>query len=150
MLLCDRPHRIDRNLPLLAQLAEDTLAQRLVGHQFGIARGDGDIALGQHHVHVRQDGPKEWPVLVHRLQDRHAIARPRPDPSLDGATEPVPARQHQAALGPAEHPRDCTQVFDAPLTRPRRRPAADVETGDLLNNRRFAEIAIESFGLVDQ
>jgi hypothetical protein len=40
---------------------EDALAQFGVGHQFGVARGDRQVGLGQHHVHVRQQGGEERP-----------------------------------------------------------------------------------------
>jgi hypothetical protein len=33
--------------------AEDALAEPLVGHESGIAGGDAEIALGEHHVEVR-------------------------------------------------------------------------------------------------
>ena len=36
------------------------------------------------------------------------------EPGLDRRAEAVPARQHQAALRPAEHPGDRAQVLDAP------------------------------------
>ena len=35
-------------------------------------------------------------------------------PLVDGGAEAVPARQHQPALRPAEHPGDGAQVLDAP------------------------------------
>jgi hypothetical protein len=44
-----------------AKAAEDRLAQRRIRHQLGIAGGNGGIALGQDHVHVRQHGREERP-----------------------------------------------------------------------------------------
>ncbi len=49
------------------------------------------------------------------------------EPGLDRGAEAVPAGQHQAALAPAEHPRDRAQVLDARRLRARRGPAADVQ-----------------------
>jgi hypothetical protein len=59
--------------PLGAKAAEDRLAQRRIRHQLGIAGGNGGIALGQDHVHVRQHGREERPVPVHGLERCHAI-----------------------------------------------------------------------------
>ena len=47
LLACDSAHGIDGRLPLGFQPFEDRAAQRLIANQLGVARGDGDIALGQ-------------------------------------------------------------------------------------------------------
>jgi hypothetical protein len=39
-------------------------------HQVGVAAGDGDVALGQHHVHVGEQRGEERPLLVHGLERR--------------------------------------------------------------------------------
>ena len=80
-------------------------------------------------------------------QARPASSR---EPRLDRRAEAVPARQHQPALPPAEHPRNRAQVLDARRRRARRRPAADVELGDLGDRRRGAEIRDEVRRLVHQ
>ena len=64
-------------------------------------------------------------------------------PRLDRRAEAVPARQHQPALAPAEHPGNRAQVLDPGRCRARGRPAADVEAGDLRDRRRRAEIVDE-------
>ena len=79
---------------------------------------------------------------------------PRPDvsrePRVDRGAEAVPARQHQPALAPAEHPGNRAQVLDARRRGARRRPAADVELGDLGDRRRRAEVRDEVRRLVDE
>ncbi len=97
-----------------------------VRHQFGIARGDRDRALGQHHVHVRQQRAEERPLAIELLQERHALLRMLRDPALDRGAEAVPARQHQPALRPAEHPGNGAQILDLAGLLARRRAAADV------------------------
>ena len=125
------------------------LAELGVGHQLGIARGDGHVALGEHHVHVGKRGAEERPVRVHGLQRRQAVGMSR-QPGLHRRAEAVPARQHHPALRPAEHPGDGAQILDALLLGARRRTAADVEGGDLLQHGGFAEVGVEALGLVDQ
>ena len=56
-----------RALPLARQPAERLLAEPLVRHQLGVARGDREIGLGEHHVHVGQHAAEEWPLAVHPL-----------------------------------------------------------------------------------
>jgi len=72
------------------------------------------------------------------------------EPSFDGTAETVPARQHQAALRPAEDPRDRAQILDPRRSSPRRRTAADVEIGNLADYCRLAEEAVEAVGFVDE
>ena len=82
---------------------------------------------------------KNGHCVVHLAQQREAALVLR-EPALDRRAEAVPAGQHQAALAPAEHPRNRAQVLDARRRRARRRPAADVELGDLGDRRGRAEI----------
>mgnify|MGYP006151880011 CR=1 FL=1 len=53
---------------LAGDAAEDGGAQLAVRHQSGVARGHGEVGLGEHHVHVRQQGGEERPFLAHGAQ----------------------------------------------------------------------------------
>jgi hypothetical protein len=59
--------------PFGLDAAEDALAQLGVGNQFGIARGDGEVGLGQHHVHVREQALEERPGFDHAAQRGQAV-----------------------------------------------------------------------------
>jgi hypothetical protein len=58
--------------PFGLDAAEDAFAQLGVGDQFGVARGDGEVGLGQHHVHVGEQAAEEGPGFDHAAQ----VARP--------------------------------------------------------------------------
>ena len=83
-------------------------------------------------------------------QERHALVGMLGEPLLHRAAEAVPARQHQPALRPAEHPGDGAQVLDRAGLLARGRPAADVQRRDLVDDGRVPEIVDEAVGLVDQ
>src|SRR4051812_29957869 len=74
----------------------------------------------------------------------------RLQPVTDGRSETIPRGQHQPALRPAEHPWDCPQILDASRFLARRRPASDVEIGNLADDGRFPEVALEARRFVDQ
>src|SRR5262249_14208052 len=74
----------------------------------------------------------------------------RRDPCLDGRAEAVPCRQHEAALGPTEHPWDCTKIIDPLRLLARCWPASDVEIGNLADDGRLPEITRESRCFIDQ
>ncbi len=113
--------------------AKTCAAQRRVGHQLGVARGDGDVALGQHHVHVRRAG-------CGRTATRRA--------SPAGVAMPSLGRAASHALTAAPKPyqpgsisRHCAQLNTQGIARrssmrlrlrARGRAAADVELGDLV------------------
>ena len=152
LLLHDREQGIDRCPATRRAGARRSLSRSSASaDQLGVARGDGDVALGQHHVHVRQQrlGRTATPGTC-ACSSAHAVVRMRRQPRLDGRAEAVPAGQHQPALRPAEHPGDGAQVLDARRGLARGRPAADVELGDLADHRRFPEVALEARRLVDQ
>ena len=69
---------------------------------------------------------------------------------FDGRPETVPARQHQAALRPAEDPGDGSQVFDPVRGLARGRAAADVERGDFGDDGRLPEIGREARRFIDK
>ena len=52
-LLFDGQQVLPRPLELAADGRKDFLAQSHIGHEFGITRGDAQIGLGHHHIHVR-------------------------------------------------------------------------------------------------
>ena len=83
---------------------------------------------------------------------RPASAPPRllGKPRVDGEAEAVPARQHQPALPPAEHPRDRAEILDARRRRARCRPAADVEARDFGDRRGRPKVVDEARRLVDE
>jgi len=70
-LTIDAGQRIGRALPLGFDGAEHFPAQARVGHEFAVARGQRQVALGQQHVHVLQQRAKERPLAVHLLQQVH-------------------------------------------------------------------------------
>ena len=133
-----------------ADATEDPRAQFRVDDEVGVARGDRDVGLGQHHLHVRQHAREERPVAMHLLQQPQALVAVRPEPCIHGRAEAVPARQHQAALRPGEHPGDRTQRLDRARLVARGRAAADVEFGDLADHRRLPEVVLEARCFVDQ
>ena len=137
-----------------AAAAKMRLGELLVLDQFHVARGDAQVALGQHHVQVGQQRAEERPGAVHLLQQRQALAPARcrgAEPGLDGAAEAGPARQRHAALAPAEKPqgmarRSSMRRFG--LARGRAR--ADVQLGDLADRRGLEEVVGEARRAVDQ
>ena len=54
-------------LPFQLDGAEDFLAQAFVGHQLGVARGQGQVAFGHDHVHVGQQRAEKRPLFLHLL-----------------------------------------------------------------------------------
>ncbi len=72
------------------------------------------------------------------------------EPGIDGGTEPVPAGQHQPTLRPCEYPRDGAQRLDRARLVARRWSAADVQLGDLADDRGFPEIVLEARRLIDE
>ena len=50
---------------------EDAGPQFRIGDEFGVARGDGEVGLGQHHVHVGQKAPEERPGMDHPAGMKH-------------------------------------------------------------------------------
>jgi len=83
------------------------LAQAHVGQQAGLARGYRQVALGQHHVHVRQQGGEERSVAVYGAQFFQPglaiavdVAIVKPVRYARGEAEP--AWQQKAALAPRE------------------------------------------------
>ena len=118
---------------------EDLVAQLGVDHErLGVATPDREVGLGQHHAHVVEHRPEERPAGVHRPQRRRRRSSPAANDS-NAEPDAVPARQDEPALGPAEHPRDRPQVLDPVGLLARRRPAADVERGDLADRRDLPE-----------
>jgi hypothetical protein len=75
LLADDRQQCVDDAPPFRPQPGKDPVAQLRVGDQLGIARGDRDVALCQHHVYVRQQHLKEWLLAVLRLQPHRSAFR---------------------------------------------------------------------------
>ena len=69
---------------------------------------------------------------------------------FDRRAEAEPAGQHEPALRPGEHPRNCAQVLDRRRLLARGGARADVEGRDLGDDGRGPEVALEAFGLVDE
>ena len=122
-----------------------------IGDQLGVARGDGDVALRQHHVHVRQQ----------RL--RRTATRGTSPAAAPGRRRGCAASQALTAAPKPYQPgsisRHCAQLNTQGIARrssiarrrfARGRAAADVELGDLADHRRFPEVALEARRLVDQ
>ena len=65
-------------VPLGLNQAENLAAQSRVAHQVGIARGQRQVALGQHHVHVAEQRAKKRPLTVHFLQQRQRLLAAAP------------------------------------------------------------------------
>src|SRR5205823_10763084 len=68
----------------------------------------------------------------------------------DGRAEAAPARQRDAALAPAEAPRDRPQVLDRAGGLARGRARADVQLGDLADRRGAEEVVGEAGRAVDE
>ncbi|MDT4863777.1 hypothetical protein FQZ97_984990 [compost metagenome] len=77
LLARDQRQRIGRAVPFGFNGGEHLGAQALVFNQLGIARGERQITLGHHHVHVGEQGAEKRPLLDHLLQQgllfRHAL-----------------------------------------------------------------------------
>ena len=107
-------------MPFRLDGRENLFAQARIADQFGIARGQGQVAFGQHHVHIAQQGAKEGPLLVHFLQQHQRFLAAGAGGALaalaqhllDGRTKAIPAGQGQTALAPAEAPGNGAQVFN--------------------------------------
>ena len=141
-------------MPLRLDQRKDPFAQPRIADQASVAGGQCQVALGQHHVHVGQQGAKERPLAVHPAQQREAfrpgLGRAVGQILLHRCAKAVPARQGEPALAPAETPRDGAQVFDALRRFARRRPGADVEFRDFANRRRIEKVFGEAWSLVHQ
>ena len=74
LLAGDLEQRPTARLVFGADAPEDRVAQLHVAHQPRVAAGDREVALGEHHVHVRQQARKK-PIPVHRLQGVQARRR---------------------------------------------------------------------------
>ena len=146
----DGPQGLRRGLALGLDAAEDAVPQGGVTHQVRIAGGDGQVHLGQHHVQVGEQGPEGGPLGVHLAQQVQTRLAPGCAEGPHRRAEAVPARQHEAALAPAEHPGDGPQVRDGPAALPAGGPGADVQAGDLGDGRGLPEVALEALGLEDQ
>ncbi|SOT40155.1 hypothetical protein F01_260221 [Burkholderia cenocepacia] len=155
----DFRERLRRAFPFRDDPFEHVLAQLAVGHELRITRRDREIGLREHHVHVRQQVREERPGLVHLLQQRDALrafggVRRAVEIRAHRAAEAVPAGQQQPALAPREAPRNRAQILDLALLRvlqlARRRPAADVQLGDLGDRRRREEVVGEARGFIDE
>ena len=55
---------------------------------------------------------EERPLAIHFLQQRQPVLGMALKPSFDRGAEAIPARQHQPALRPAEHPGNGAQILD--------------------------------------
>ena len=152
----DRKQQRDRPVVFGRDAREHRLAHRGVGNEFRVTRCHRQVGLGQHHRHVGKHAAEERPLRVHLAQQREPFGLAvgatwlRFEPGRDRGTESVPARQHEAALAPAEHPGNRPQVLDARRTRARRGTAADVEFRDLGDRRRRAKVRQELGRLVHQ
>jgi hypothetical protein len=65
--------------------------------------------------------------LLQQVEPGRPAARVVRKPSLYARPEAVPAREHDAALSPREHPRNRTEVLDAGAGGARSRAAADIQ-----------------------
>ena len=136
-------------MPLRLDRGEDALAQPRVGHQLGVARGQRQVALGQHHVHVRQQGAEERPLPVHLLQQGQALRAGRCSDcrSRNSCTavpkpyQPGKVRRHWPQLKLQGMARRSSMRCDGLA---RRRPRADVEFGDLADRRGAEEVIGEA------
>ncbi len=72
-----------------------------VGHQLGVARGDREVGLGEHHRHVRQHAAEERPAGVHLAQQRESVrmlARATRRPRCRSRTSPGSMSRHWPQL----------------------------------------------------
>ena len=104
-------------VPFCVNGRENFLSQLCIAYQFRIARGQRQIAFGQHHVHVAQQGSEKRPLPVHGLQQRQrffaAGRRSVPvQPLVNCRAKAVPARQGEPALAPAKTPGNGAEILD--------------------------------------
>ena len=68
-----------RALPFRLDCGKNALAQLLVWYQLDIARGNGEIGFGEHHIHVGEHGTEERPVGIHLAHiDQYSFSTLRP------------------------------------------------------------------------
>ena len=113
------------------------------------------VALGHVHVRLRErEGrvvdrrPEEGPLAVHRAHPLPGLAILVLDLGERGA-QPVPRRNHAAALRPCEDPRDRAEIVEGPLAATSRGPRRDRQVLDFLDRGRLLEVRDEA-RLVDQ
>jgi hypothetical protein len=126
----DLQQRVDRGL-CSARMRGRSPARSGVLDQLGVAAGDGEVGSWPAPCPCSTAGCGRRATRGSCLQQRQAVVRARGEEGAHRAAEAVPARQHQAALRPAEHPRNRAQVLDGGALLARGRAAADVERGDL-------------------
>ncbi len=78
--------------------------------EVGVAAGDVEVGLGQHHLDVAEQVGEERPLARHRGEQLLAVLV---EPPLEPGADAEPARQQVAALRPGEDPGDRAQVGDA-------------------------------------
>src|SRR5438105_6629786 len=122
----DRREKAPRALPLRLDAPEHVARELRVANERGVARADGEIGLGEHHVHIGKHAAEKGPGAMHLAQLLEASLA-RGEPALDRGAEPVPPGQHEPALAPAEHPRNGAQVLDRFARFARSGAAADVQ-----------------------
>ena len=152
----DRSHRGLGTLGLGADRRKDALAQAFVFDQFDIARRQAQIALGQHHVDVGQQGAEERPLLVHALQQGQPLRAfsALAEKGFHPQSHAIPAGQRDPALAPRKAPGDGAQVFDRAggfaVFGAYGRSRADVQLGNLADRRGGEEVVDKAGRAIDQ
>ena len=100
VLFLDGQQVLAGQIPFGPDAAEDAFAQLGIGDQFGVARGDGEVGLGQHHVHVGEQVRKNGQDFSMR---RSVPGRPDALRQITSTAEPKPyqpgsIRRHCAQL----------------------------------------------------
>src|SRR5258705_12793097 len=97
---------------LVTDTTEDTVTQLHITDQFGVTRGDMEIAFCQHHIHIREQSIEKWPARIHFAQELKTGRAAAQNEGVDRGAEAKPARQHDPRQRPTEYPWDCAQIFD--------------------------------------
>ena len=97
----------------------------------GVASPDIDIGFGENHAHIVDNRCEERPVGIH-LSEAFRCGVFLSSHCAERRASPVPGRDHQTALRPSEHPGDSSQVLNCGRFLAGGRPAAHVESRDLI------------------
>ena len=107
------------------------VARRASSASAGVARGDREVGLGQHHAHVRHDGAEERPARVQVAAARRRARRSPPAQRLEGASPRRTSRAASAGTGSSQNTHGIARRSSiAVRAGARRRPAADVQLGE--------------------
>jgi hypothetical protein len=99
-LIGDREERLARPPKLGIDAGKDGVGEGAIADQGGVAGGDGDVDLGEHHGEVAEERAEERPAAMHAAHELEAGFVLLPQIGVDGGAEAVPAGKQRPALRP--------------------------------------------------